>query len=92
LELNDFKYRFRELYESNSFETSLQFYLFGSFLTKQNYLDIDILILYDDFEVLQNSKSIIETEFSNELVHFICLTTKEESETDFIKKTNAKQL
>lgn len=92
MELNPFIHRFENLIKREELETRFEFYLFGSFLKSQYYIDIDVLVIYTDCEYLNKLKKIINDEFFDCLIHLTCLTKKEEIEFDFINMTNAKRL
>lgn len=88
MELDGFIEKFRTFLMQVS-RRELDFYLFGSFLTSEQYSDIDILIVYEDFEVLSLIKKIIFNEFSELPIHITSLKNSEEKELNFISKVNA---
>jgi len=92
LELTELKYRFKKIIEISNLKTPFDFYVFGSFLTKEIYVDIDILILYEDHKELDQLKFLLLKEFNDDLIHLTCLTKREEMEIEFKKKTNAQVL
>lgn len=69
-----------------------EMYLFGSILSSKRHKDIDILIIYEDYEELMFVKVEIQNLLPYEILHFTCLTKSEELELNFIRKTNALQL
>ncbi|MCI3936889.1 nucleotidyltransferase domain-containing protein [Chryseobacterium aahli] len=72
--------------------TDFEFYLFGSSLKRKNYHDIDILIIYNNYEVLKEVKAKINFEFADFFPHLTCITFNEEKELQFIKMVAAKKL
>lgn len=63
--------------------------VFGSILSSDRFEDTDLLLIYQDYEELVLLKNQIQDLLPFELIHFTCLTKTEESELNFIKKTNA---
>ena len=88
LELNTFIKQFKYLLR-NLLNNNFEFYLFGSFANNLIYNDIDIIIIYNDYNELQKTKDIISQEFKTHLIHFTCFTKSEEHELSFIEKVNA---
>lgn len=76
-----------KLFENNFRNTEV--FLFGSILSSDRFEDIDILLIYQDYEELVILKKEIQDLIPYELIHFTCLTKREESELNFIEKTNA---
>jgi len=76
----------------NNDSQEVQFYLFGSYLTDGFYQDIDILIIYDNYEKMNRIKKKINDELSEFFPHITCLTSEEEIELSFIQHTNAKKV
>ncbi|MFC0426483.1 nucleotidyltransferase domain-containing protein [Chryseobacterium scophthalmum] len=76
----------------NSNSQNLQIYLFGSYLTGSYYEDIDILIIYGDYDAMKSIKKKINHELTEFFPHITCLTFEEEIELSFIKKSNAKKI
>lgn len=74
----------------NSPGLNLDLYLFGSILYNEKcYSDIDVLVIYNCFSELD----VIKYEFA-ELskkipIDLYCMTPEEESELEFVKRTNA---
>ncbi len=77
---------------SNDYFKKNEVYLFGSFLKRNNFADIDILIIYCDYIELKILKGKINNKLNNCLLHFTCLTQLEEKELDFIRITNAMKI
>lgn len=75
------------LLESNFL--SVEVYVFGSILISNRFEDIDILLIYQDYDDLMSLKKEIQDLFPFELIHFTCLTKKEELELNFVEQTNA---
>jgi|SRR5690606_11230899 len=69
--------------------SNTEVFLFGSILSSERFEDIDILLIYQDYEELVILKMEIQSLLPYELIHFTCLTKKEESELNFIEKTKA---
>lgn len=80
--INTFK-----LFENNF--RNIELFLFGSILSSERFEDIDILLIYQDYQELVILKKEIQDLLPYELIHFTCLTKREESELNFIEKTNA---
>lgn len=72
----------------NNFK-NIEVFLFGSILSSDRFEDIDILLIYQDYEELVILKKEIQDLLPYELIHFTCLTKREESELNFIEKTKA---
>ena len=70
----------------------LQVYLFGSYISKRFYEDIDILIIYEDFNLMKSIKKRINDELVEFFPHITCLTFEEEIELRFIQQANAKTI
>ncbi len=64
-------------------------FVFGSILSSERFEDIDILLIYQDYDELVRFKKEIQDLLPYELIHFTCLTKTEESELNFIEETNA---
>jgi len=73
---------------TNNFRNT-EVFVFGSILSSDRFEDIDILLIYHDYEELVRLKKQIQYLFPFELLHFTCLTETEECELNFAKKTNA---
>lgn len=71
---------------------NLEFYQFGSSIHKSFFRDIDILIIYDNYEIMKVIKQTLIKELKICLPHITCLSTKEETELSFIKATQAQKL
>ncbi len=69
--------------------SNIEVFVFGSILSSERFKDLDILLIYQDYEELVKIKKEIQDLLPFELIHFTCLTKKEEIELDFIEKTNA---
>jgi predicted nucleotidyltransferase len=80
--INNFK-----LFKNNFKNTEV--FLFGSILSSERFEDIDVLLIYQDYEDLSILKKEIQDLLPYELIHFSCLTKKEELELNFIEKTKA---
>lgn len=91
MEIETFIKNFNILIQTDTFQ-EFEFYLFGSSLLNKKYIDIDILIIYNDFKNLKKVKEKIIEEFNHNLVHITSLTISEEVELAFIKKVNAKKI
>ena len=91
MEIETFIKNFNILIQTDTFQ-EFEFYLFGSSLLNKKYIDIDILIIYNDFNNLKKVKEKIIEEFNHSLVHITSLTIFEEIELGFIKKVNAKKI
>lgn len=70
----------------------LIFFQFGSSSNEKIFNDIDILIIYNDYEKMNLIKLKLIEELKEWLPHITCLSTVEEFELSFIKKVNAKKL
>lgn len=70
----------------------LIFYQFGSSSKEKIFNDIDILIIYNDYEIMNKIKLKLIEELKEWLPHITCLSTVEEFELSFIKTVNAKKL
>ncbi|WP_157973008.1 nucleotidyltransferase domain-containing protein [Aureibaculum luteum] len=92
MELKEFITEFIDFINNLEIESEYEFYLFGSILKNKRYNDIDILIIYSDFEELKKVKESINTVFYDRLPHLTCLTLNEELELNFIKKTNSRKI
>lgn len=68
---------------------TLDFYLFGSSLEKKLFEDVDILIIYENYEIVQKVKQHLNVELKDLLPHIICLSRTEEVQLSFIKIVNA---
>lgn len=68
---------------------NIEIFLFGSILSSEKFEDIDVLLIYQDYEDLLILKKEIQDLLPYELLHFSCLTKREESELNFIEKTKA---
>lgn len=64
-------------------------FVFGSILSSDRFEDIDILLIYQDYKEMVRCKKEIQNLLPFELIHFTCLTKAEESELNYIEKTNA---
>lgn len=91
MEIETFIENFKILTKNDIFQ-EFEFYLFGSSLYSKKYIDIDILIIYNDFDNLKKIKEKIIEEFNHNLLHITSLTVSEEIELAFIKKVNAKRI
>ncbi len=89
MEVESIKARLRRILQRTDFNTSCQLFLFGSALRKSNYLDIDILIIYTQYDDLLTVRNILEAAFEQCLIHITCLTVSEELELSFINRTGA---
>ncbi|TBW25548.1 nucleotidyltransferase domain-containing protein [Gramella sp. KN1008] len=89
LELEYFKKELCELIEPLGFN-NLKFYVFGSFANSKKFIDIDLLIVYEDYKELQIVIKQINRKFSKQLIHITSFTYKEETELDFIQRTKSK--
>ncbi len=79
-----------------SFPNCREVYLFGSFLTKNDPNDIDILVIYDDSECsiamqLNDLEKLVEN-ISSYPVDMTALSVDEKKETLFLDKLNFKYL
>jgi predicted nucleotidyltransferase len=92
LELTEFIKKFISFIDTLELESKYEFYLFGSILKNKHYNDVDILIIYSDFEELKKVKESINRIFYDKLPHLTCLTLNEELELNFIKKTNSRKI
>lgn len=88
MELKSFIKHFKLITEE-SVNDNLVIYLFGSFTSSLIYTDIDILIIYSNYDELQKIKCLILEKFKTSLIHFTCLTKTEEEELNFVEKVNA---
>jgi len=75
------------LFKNNFRNTEI--FVFGSILSSNRFEDIDILLIYQDYEELVRLKKEIQNLLPFELIHFTCLTKTEVLELNFIEKTNA---
>lgn len=91
MEIETFIKNFKLLIQTDTFQ-EFEFYLFGSSLLNKKYIDIDILIIYNDFDNLKKVKEKIIEEFNHNLVHITSLTVSEEIELAFIKKLMRRKL
>lgn len=92
MELAEFIKEFIAFINSLELESEYEFYLFGSILNNKHYNDVDILIIYSNFEELKKVKESINRVFYDKLPHLTCLTQNEELELNFIKKTNSRKI
>ena len=71
----------------------LIFYQFGSSSSNEKiFNDIDILIIYNNYEEMNIIKLKLIEELKEWLPHITCLSTVEEFELSFIKAVDAKKL
>ncbi len=82
--------------KQSSFPNCREVYLFGSFLTKNNPNDIDVLVVYDDSECdvtvqLDGIEKLIEN-ISLYPVDMTALSVDEMNETFFLEKINFKYI
>lgn len=92
MELISFRKEFLDFINNLEIEAYYEFYLFGSILNNNYFIDIDILILYSDYEELKKVKKSINNGFFDKLPHLTCLTFNEELELNFIRKTNSQHI
>ncbi len=67
-------------------------YLFGSYLYSENWADLDVLIIYKDYEDISMIKEIFSRNLSNTPLDLNFMTEEEESFYNFINQTNAQKI
>lgn len=67
-------------------------YLFGSYLKSDIWSDLDILVIYKNYNDIPKIKSIILKNIENTPLDLNFMSEDEEKYFNFINKTNAKQL
>jgi len=72
-----------------NFQENIECYLFGSALYRNFPNDFDILILYNETELLTNVKSELKSIEIFPPLHLNYFTFKEEMELNFIEQQNA---
>lgn len=70
----------------------LEFYQFGSSLRDAFFKDLDILIIYEDYELAMIIKSSLIKNLKLWLPHITCLSKTEEEDLSFINNTQAKKI
>jgi len=67
-------------------------YLFGSYLYSENWADLDVLIIYKDYEDISMIKEVFSKNLSNTPLDLNFMTEEEESSYNFINQTNAQKI
>ena len=89
MEVEIIKRRLISLLFCEDVTTTCEIYLFGSVLHRNNYKDIDILIVYETNDNLKLLKHLIEGKLPHAILHFTCLTFQEQQELNFIREYQA---
>lgn len=67
-------------------------YLFGSYLYSENWADLDVLIIYKNYEDVSNIKETFSRSLLNTPLDLNFMTKEEEKYFNFINQTNAQQI
>lgn len=67
-------------------------YLFGSYLYSENWADLDVLIIYKNYEDIPMIKEVFSRNLSNTPLDLNFMTEEEESFYNFINQTNAQKI
>lgn len=67
-------------------------YIFGSYLNSENWADLDILIIYKNYDDVAIIKEILFYSLLDIPLDLNFMTKEEEKYFNFINKTNAKQI
>lgn len=67
-------------------------YLFGSYLYNENWADLDVLIIYKNYEDIPLIKEVFSRNLSNTPLDLNFMTEEEESFYNFINQSNAQKI
>ena len=80
------------LSEVQILEIDCSIYLFGSYLYSETWADLDVLIIYKDYEDVSMIKKVFSRAFLNTPLDLNFMTKEEEKIFNFINQTNAQQI
>lgn len=84
---------FNNLYkEFKILKIDCHIYLFGSYLYSKNWADLDVLIIYKDYEDISMIKKVFSRNLLNTPLDINFMTEEEEIFYNFINQTNAQQI
>lgn len=85
--------KFSNLYkELEILNVDCYIYLFGSYLYSEKWADLDVLIIYKDYEDIFMIKKVFSRNLLNTPLDLNFMTEEEENFYNFITQTNAQQI
>lgn len=85
--------KFSNLYkELEILNVDCYIYLFGSYLYSEKWADLDVLIIYKDYEDIFMIKEVFSRNLLNTPLDLNFMTEEEENFYNFITQTNAQQI
>lgn len=80
------------LSEVQILEIDCSIYLFGSYLYSENWADIDVLIIYKNYQDISMVKEVFSKTLFNTPLDLNFMTKEEEKIYNFINRTNAQKI